>query len=98
MTNKNIRDRGVELARKVAPGLAATAKQRRDTSDSTGLAAKVARLTARVVELEAEVQENRQLNMRLAELTDVVQELLLPVAQRDQKRLDEILTRYAQAL
>ena len=34
----------------------------------------------RVAELEDEVQECRQLNLRLAELTDVVQELLLPVA------------------
>ena len=30
------------------------------------------------------MQECRQLNLRLAELTDVVQELLLPVAQRDE--------------
>ena len=32
------------------------------------------------------MQECRQLNLRLAELTDVVQELLLPVAQRDEAR------------
>jgi hypothetical protein len=36
--------------------------------------------------------------VRLAELTDVVQELLVPVAQRDEKRLEELLTRYAKAL
>ena len=37
-------------------------------------------LRERVAVLEDEVQECRQLNLRLAELTDVVQELLLPVA------------------
>ena len=43
-------------------------------------------LRERVEELEDEVQECRQLNLRLAELTDVVQELLLPVAARDEER------------
>jgi hypothetical protein len=51
-------------------------------------------LEARVAELEAEVQECRQVNLRLAELTDVVAELLLPVAQRDQARIDEVLQRF----
>ena len=55
-------------------------------------------LRERVAVLEDEVQECRQLNLRLAELTDVVQELLVPVAQRDEKRLEELLTRYAKAL
>jgi uncharacterized coiled-coil protein SlyX len=53
-----------------------------------------AHLEARVAELETEVQECRQVNLRLAELTDVVAELLLPVAQRDQSRIDEILQRF----
>ena len=56
------------------------------------------KLAARVTELEAEVQECRQLNLRLAELTDIVQELLLPAAQRDQARVDELLERYAKNL
>ena len=46
-------------------------------------------LRERVAVLEDEVQECRQLNLRLAELTDVVQELLLPVAQRDEERVAE---------
>ncbi|MFM6850518.1 MAG: DUF6752 domain-containing protein, partial [Terrabacter sp.] len=37
-------------------------------------------LERRVAALEEAVQENRALNVRLAELTDVVSELLLPVA------------------
>lgn len=56
------------------------------------------KLAARVTELEAEVQECRQLNLRLAELTDIVQELLLPASQRDQAKVDELLARYAQNL
>jgi AMMECR1 domain-containing protein len=51
-------------------------------------------LEARVAALEAAVQENRALNVRLAELTDVVTELLLPVAARDEERLEEILAKY----
>ena len=55
-------------------------------------------LRERVAELEDEVQECRQLNLRLAELTDVVQELLLPVAQRDEERLSALLEKYSRGL
>ena len=51
-------------------------------------------LSARVTVLEAEVQECRQLNIRLAELCDVVSELLLPPADRDEAALAEALERY----
>ncbi|MBD3945795.1 DUF6752 domain-containing protein [Nocardioides ganghwensis] len=51
-------------------------------------------LEKRVAALEAAVQENRALNVRLAELTDVVTELLLPVAARDEERLEELLGKY----
>ena len=51
-------------------------------------------LARRVAALEEAVQENRALNVRLAELTDVVTELLLPVAARDEKRLEELLGKY----
>ena len=51
-------------------------------------------LSARVAVLEAEVQECRQLNVRLAELCDVVTELLLPAADRDEAALAEALERY----
>jgi hypothetical protein len=50
-------------------------------------------LRERVAELEDEVQECRQLNLRLAELTDVVQELLVPLAQRDEARLSDAVER-----
>jgi hypothetical protein len=51
-------------------------------------------LRERVRVLEAEVQECRQLNVRLAELCDVVSELLLPAAERDEAALAEALERY----
>ena len=55
-------------------------------------------LRERVAVLEDEVQECRQLNLRLAELTDVVEELLLPVAQRDEQRVSAVLEKYARGL
>lgn len=55
-------------------------------------------LEQRVGELEEEVQENRALNRRLAELIDVVAELLLPVSQRDEQRVAQVLDRYRETL
>ncbi len=51
-------------------------------------------LAHRVAALEEAVQENRALNVRLAELTDVVTELLLPVAARDEQKLEALLEKY----
>jgi hypothetical protein len=51
-------------------------------------------LSERVRVLEAEVQECRQLSIRVAELCDVVSELLLPAADRDEAALAEALERY----
>ncbi len=55
-------------------------------------------LEQRLTEVEAELQESRRLNMRLAELTDIVQELLVPMAQQDQELLEERLKRYSASL
>jgi hypothetical protein len=55
----------------------------------------LAALRERVAVLEHEVTESRRLNRRLAELTDVVQELLLPEAQRDDERLAQRLDKFA---
>ncbi len=52
----------------------------------------------RISQLEEEVQELRRLNVRLAQLTDVVEELLLPVASRDEEKLAELLKKYSRAL
>ncbi|WP_148574465.1 DUF6752 domain-containing protein [Nocardioides caldifontis] len=54
----------------------------------------VAALRKRVDRLEAELQETRQLNRRLAEVTDVVAELLLPGEGRDEERLRAALEDY----
>jgi hypothetical protein len=45
------------------------------------------RLAARVAALEAAVEENRRLNQRLADVVDVVTEVLVPAADRDDERL-----------
>jgi hypothetical protein len=51
-------------------------------------------LRDRLSELEEEIQECRQVNLRLAELCDVMMELLLPVADRDEAEVQAILARY----
>ena len=51
-------------------------------------------LIRRIEDLEAEVQENRRLNRRVAELTDLVTELLIPIARQDPARIDEMIARY----
>lgn len=48
----------------------------------------------RIAHLEREVDESRRLNQRLAELTDVVAEVLVPAADRDDKVLAERLATY----
>jgi hypothetical protein len=48
-------------------------------------------LRDRVSELEVEVIETRQMARRIAELTDVVEQLLLPEDIRDARRLEERL-------
>lgn len=55
-------------------------------------------LLARVGELESEVAELRQQSLRIAELADVVQELLIPMAVRDQERIAELVAEYRKGL
>jgi hypothetical protein len=56
--------------------------------------AETAFLPRRILDLEAAVMENRQLNRRLAELTDILAELLVPATQRDEEKLNELLARF----
>lgn len=58
------------------------------------LRARVAALEARVEELDAELMESRQLNRRIAELTDVVVELLVPLQDRDEEKVNRTLAGY----
>jgi hypothetical protein len=55
-------------------------------------------LQRRLDELEAEVQECRQLNLRLAEVTDLVEQLLLPMAAQDQERIAAAVEKYSRAM
>ena len=55
-------------------------------------------LRKRVAALEAEVQECRQLNLRLAELTDIVTDLMVPLARGDQEELRKTLVKYQESL
>ncbi|CAI9408227.1 DUF6752 domain-containing protein [Nocardioides sp. T2.26MG-1] len=48
-------------------------------------------LAARVEALEEDMQEARRLNRRLAELMDVVEELLVPLSQQDHERVEAYL-------
>lgn len=63
-----------------------------------GSNAAVRRLEERVRDLEADVAEMRQHQLRLAELADVVQELLVPAAQRDETALAEAVERFRKTL
>ncbi|WP_239460132.1 DUF6752 domain-containing protein [Nocardioides daejeonensis] len=86
------------MAMKMQELRSVVAKGRAKVRQAGGVRVDMVRLAARVAELEAEVQECRQLNLRLAELTDLVQELLLPVAQRDEEKLAELVDRYSSQL
>jgi transposase-like protein len=55
-------------------------------------------LQRRLEDLEAEVQECRQLNVRLAEVTDLVEQLLLPAAARDEEALAVAVEKYTRSL
>ena len=48
--------------------------------------------------LEAEVQECRQLNVRLAEVTDLVEQLLLPMAAQDQEKIAAAVEKYSRTI
>lgn len=68
--------------------------RKRDQSPTDDLAG----LRSRVAALEAEVQELRSVNLRLAEVIDLVQELLIPIAVRDQAKVDELVERFTKSL
>ena len=59
---------------------------------------RAAELEQRVSDLEADVSEMRQHNLRLAEIADVVQELLIPMATRDEAKVQEAIERFNKSL
>jgi hypothetical protein len=58
----------------------------------------VAELEQRVADLEADMSEVRRHNLRLAEISDVVQELLIPLASRDEAKVQETIERFNKSL
>lgn len=62
------------------------------------LAARVDELQLRVDDVVAQLDEARQHNLRLAEIVDVVQELLVPLAHRDEARLAEAIESFTRTV
>jgi len=93
---QRLRERGGAAARRL--GLHESAAAQPAATAAAAATAEVAALRERVGILEAEVQECRQLNLRLAELTDVVGELLLPLAHRDEAKVAEVMEKYARGI
>jgi prefoldin subunit 5 len=52
-------------------------------------------LRREIAELRAEIAETRRLNQRVAELTDLVAEVLVPLADRDDARVQKALETFA---
>jgi hypothetical protein len=59
---------------------------------------RVHELTQRVERLEADLAEVRRHNLRLAELADLVQELLLPMADQDRERVDRAIEKFQDSI
>jgi uncharacterized coiled-coil protein SlyX len=55
-------------------------------------------LEDRVDQLESEIAELRRHHLRVAELADVVVELVVPLASRDQERVDRLIEDFNQSL
>jgi hypothetical protein len=55
-------------------------------------------LERRVKRLEDEIAELRRHHLRVAELADVITELVIPLSSRDQDRIDEAIEKFNQSL
>ena len=55
-------------------------------------------LHERLDDMQAEIQECRQLNLRLAEVTDLVEQLLLPLAARDEEKIAAAVEKYSRTI
>jgi hypothetical protein len=62
------------------------------------LGAEIRTLHRRIDQLEEDVQDARRLHLRVAELLDVVQELLLPASSRDEGKLREAIDKFSGSL
>lgn len=71
--------------------------QLRSLRPGAGKAA-IRELQQRVADLEADMTEMRRHNLRLAEIADVVQELLVPMASRDEAAIRRAIERFQDSL
>ena len=55
-------------------------------------------LRGRVLRLEKQLEADRQLHRKVAELSDVVAELLIPIQDRDEDRVNEVLSNYRKTI
>ncbi len=55
-------------------------------------------LPRRVADLEADVLELRRHNLRLAEIVDVVTELVVPLSSRDQDKIEAAIEKFNESL
>jgi hypothetical protein len=55
-------------------------------------------LRGRILRLEQELEADRQLHRKVAELSDVVAELLVPIQDRDEDRVAELLSAYRKTI
>lgn len=78
----------------------ATAKElaRRARDKVRGSRAFESSLRGRVLALEKELEADRQLHRKIAELSDVVAELLIPIQDRDEERVTEVLAKYRKSI
>ena len=83
--NDTTRGRGRRAARRLSQRMTPGAATKEE----------VAALQRRLDAVEKEIQEARRLNRRLAELTDVVQELLVPIAQRNEEKVQQYLDQHS---
>ncbi|QBR91947.1 hypothetical protein EXE57_06395 [Nocardioides euryhalodurans] len=70
----------------------------RQTLSLSGRSDSVEDLEQRVADLELAVAEMRRHNLRLAELADVVQELLVPLASRDEERIRAAIDAFGESI
>ena len=55
-------------------------------------------LEQRVADIEEVITELRRHHLRVAELVDVVQELLIPMASQDQERIQEAIAKFGKSI
>lgn len=84
-----------EVPRLRAQAQQATRRANHAARQMQALRKRIEHLENRVKHLEDDMREARQLNRHIAELTDVVQEVLLPATNRDDTGLTELLDKYA---